>query len=212
MQDDQTKSVDGLVKSEGDSSGGSGDLTLSGKPSMSANTPADGQKQSDSSIPDPAQEALEQSQKQSEQSTGGKSSKTKENTTDLPPVESEPPVTPSDSQSEASSDTAVAGSPPETSTDTGSGAALPVDSTLDPIKKEALKKLEPLVNELDLHPEEKYRALMMIIQATDNKDLVNEAYQAADKIEDTKTRAQALLSIVNEIEYFKNKEIASSNQ
>lgn len=80
------------------------------------------------------------------------------------------------------------------------------DDTLDPIKKEALQKLEPLVGELDLNPEEKYRALMMIIQATDNKDLVNEAYQAAEKIEDNKTRAQALLSIINEIDYFKNKE------
>lgn len=83
---------------------------------------------------------------------------------------------------------------------------LPSDSTLDPIKKEALQKLEPLVSELDLNPEEKYRALMMIIQATDNKDLVNEAYKAADKIEDSKARAQALLNIINEIDYFKSKE------
>lgn len=113
-----------------------------------------------------------------------------------PTVEGEPPALPGDSQPEAPASSAT-GSPES-------------DDSLDPIKKEALKKLEPLVNELDLHPEEKYRALMMIIQATDNKDLVNEAYQAADKIEDNKTRAQALLSIVNEIEYFKNKEIASS--
>ena len=84
------------------------------------------------------------------------------------------------------------------------------DDTLDPIKKEALQKLEPLVGELDLNPEEKYRALMMIIQATDNKDLVAEAYQAAAKIEDTKAQAQALLSIINEIDYFKNKENISS--
>jgi len=86
--------------------------------------------------------------------------------------------------------------------------AAPSDSSensLDPIKKEALQKLEPLISELDLNPEEKYRALMMIIQANDNKDLVAEAYQAADKIEDTKVRAQALLSIINEIDYFNNK-------
>lgn len=118
-----------------------------------------------------------------------------ENAAAPPAVEGEPPTLPGDSQPET-----------PTSPTTGSPQS---DDSLDPIKKEALKKLEPLVNELDLHPEEKYRALMMIIQATDNKDLVNEAYQAADKIEDNKTRAQALLSIVNEIEYFKNKEIAS---
>lgn len=121
-------------------------------------------------------------------------------TSDAPPVEGEPPAPPSDVPA------------PTAATETSAPASQPDASSLDPIKKEALQKLEPLVNELDLHPEEKYRALMMIIQATDNKDLVNEAYQAADKIEDNKTRAQALLSIVNEIEYFKNKEIASSTQ
>lgn len=100
--------------------------------------------------------------------------------------------------------------PAETSAAPSPSVSSSGDDTLDPIKKEALKKLEPLVSELDLNPEEKYRALMMIIQATDNKELINEAYQAADKIEDTKIRAQALLSIINEIDYFKNKETVSS--
>lgn len=143
---------------------------------------------SDVSIPDPALEALEK-----------ETSSTKETASASPAPEGEPPVPPS-------------GSPPEPPADSGTNVSQTDTSSLDPIKKEALQKLEPLVNELDLHPEEKYRALMMIIQATDNKDLVNDAFQAADKIEDSKTRAQALLSIVNEIEYFKNKDIASSNQ
>ncbi len=201
MQDDQTKSVDS-------------DLSLSGKPPLNADTPTDDQKQSDSSISDPAQEALKQSEqtKDIKSSTDSSSSKTKEDSATSTPVEGEPPTPPADSQPDPPADTNATGSPPTTSTDITSDASPQDDSTLDPIKKEALQKLEPLVSELDLHPEEKYRALMMIIQATDNKDLVNEAYQAADKIEDNKTRAQALLSIVNEIEYFKNKEIASSNQ
>ncbi len=178
MQDDQAKSVDGVIKNDEDSGG---DLTLSGKP------PAG----SDTSIPDPALEAIEEKQKEQPADT----SQTAEET--APSVESETAAPAGDSITEP----AVSTGAPSTAT----------DDVLDPIKKEALQKLEPLVNELDLHPEEKYRALMMIIQATDNKDLVNEAYQAADKIEDNKTRAQALLSIVNEIEYFKNKEIASSD-
>ncbi|HEX5798377.1 MAG TPA: hypothetical protein VFX79_03395 [Candidatus Saccharimonadales bacterium] len=192
MQDDQAKSVDDIVKSAEDSAGDAAGLSLAGSPPSS---PA----KSDSSIPDPALEALEQKQsKQPSDDTDAPSTKEKTSTTSEP--EGEPPAPPS-------------GSPPEPPADTSTSSSTQADtSSLDPIKKEALQKLEPLVNELDLHPEEKYRALMMIIQATDNKDLVNEAYQAADKIEDSKTRAQALLSIVNEIEYFKNKDIASSNQ
>lgn len=111
---------------------------------------------------------------------------------------------------ESGAATEQSSAPAETSAASSPSASSSGDDTLDPIKKEALKKLEPLVSELDLNPEEKYRALMMIIQATDNKELVNEAYQAADKIEDTKVRAQALLSIINEIDYFKNKETVSS--
>jgi hypothetical protein len=186
MQDDQAKSVDDIVKSEESSAGDSASLSLAGNTSSDTATQTDAAVKSDVSIPDPALEALEQ--KQSKKSSAS------------PAPEGEPPAPPS-------------GSPPATPADTDTTAGAQTDtSSLDPIKKEALQKLEPLVNELDLHPEEKYRALMMIIQATDNKDLVNEAYQAADKIEDSKTRAQALLSIVNEIEYFKNKDIASSNR
>lgn len=182
MQDDQTKPADNMVKDEDVSSDISG-LSLGSPP------PAD------NSVTDPVLEAIEQKQSEPAADVAPTDSEEKPS---VPVVEGEPPAPPNDAQA---IDTAVPAPAPQ-------GDA----SSLDPIKKEALQKLEPLVNELDLHPEEKYRALMMIIQATDNKELVNEAYQAADKIEDNKTRAQALLSIVNEIEYFKNKEIASSNQ
>ncbi len=42
----------------------------------------------------------------------------------------------------------------------------------------------------------------MMIQASDNQALVKDAYSAAQAITDEKTRAQALLDIVNEINYF----------
>jgi hypothetical protein len=42
----------------------------------------------------------------------------------------------------------------------------------------------------------------MMIQASDNADLIPEAYEAANKITDEKIRAQALLDVVNEINYF----------
>jgi len=70
------------------------------------------------------------------------------------------------------------------------------------IKQHALSELAPLIDQLDLPPEEKFHAIMMVIQATDDQHLVKAAYEAAHSIEDEKVRGQALLSIVNEINFF----------
>ena len=70
------------------------------------------------------------------------------------------------------------------------------------LKEQALTSLQPLVGHLDQTPEEKFKTTMMLIQATDNAGLVKEAYQAANQITDEKARAQALLDVVNEINYF----------
>lgn len=75
------------------------------------------------------------------------------------------------------------------------------DQLLD-IKQQALQQLTPLIGHLDQTPEEKFRTTMMMIQAADNHALVQAAYDAAQQIEDEKVRAQALLDIVNEINYF----------
>lgn len=77
----------------------------------------------------------------------------------------------------------------------------PTDELLD-IKQDALQALTPLVNHLDQTPEEKFRTTMMMIQASDNHSLIKLAYEAAQQIADEKERAQALLDIVNEINYF----------
>ena len=70
------------------------------------------------------------------------------------------------------------------------------------IKQSALQQLSPLVGHLDQTPEEKFRTTMMMIQASDDQSLVQAAYQAAQDIKDDKVRAQALLDIINEINYF----------
>lgn len=70
------------------------------------------------------------------------------------------------------------------------------------IKQHALSELIPLIDELDQPPEEKFRTIMMMIQASDDSTLVKKAYEAAHSIEDEKAHAQALLDIVNEINYF----------
>ena len=78
----------------------------------------------------------------------------------------------------------------------------PADEDLASIKQQALQSLEPLVGQLDLMPEEKYKTIMMVVQASDKPKMLEEAYQAASQIADEKTRAQALLDIVNEVNYF----------
>lgn len=70
------------------------------------------------------------------------------------------------------------------------------------IKQQALQQLTPLVGQLDQTPEEKFRTTMMLIQASDNESLLKEAYEAAAAISDEKLRAQALLDVINEINYF----------
>ena len=70
------------------------------------------------------------------------------------------------------------------------------------VKQKALKQLTPLMDELDQPPEDKFRTIMMMIQSSDDQSLVKKAYEAANAIEDEKLKAQALLDIVNEINYF----------
>lgn len=91
--------------------------------------------------------------------------------------------------------------PPLTPQDNGSASAPNTDQLLD-IKQQALQQLTPLVGHLEQSPEEKFRTTMMMIQASDNHELVSVAYEAAQQITDEKVRAQALLDIVNEINYF----------
>jgi hypothetical protein len=90
-----------------------------------------------------------------------------------------------------------------TAPDSGAHASAPVasDELLD-IKQSALQQLSPLVGHLDQTPEEKFRTTMMMIQATDDHGKIKEAYDAAVAIPDDKVRAQALLDVVNEINYF----------
>lgn len=76
------------------------------------------------------------------------------------------------------------------------------EDTLLAIKQEAMQHLTPLVSHLEQTPEEKFRTTMMMIQASDNQGLVKDAFEAAKQITDDKARAQALLDVINEINYF----------
>jgi len=80
----------------------------------------------------------------------------------------------------------------------------PATAALIDIKNKALDELIPIIDKLDLPPEEKFRTIMMMIQASDNQELVKAAYVAAHSIEDESARAQALMDIINEVNYFTN--------
>jgi hypothetical protein len=80
---------------------------------------------------------------------------------------------------------------------TGTGA-------LEDIKKDALSELRPLVDKLDLPADEKFDTLLLIIRSTDDQSLVSAAYDAAKSIQDDGKRAQALLDVIKEIDYFGN--------
>jgi len=86
----------------------------------------------------------------------------------------------------------------------------PVSDDLTKIKQQALQSLAPLIDKLDQPPEERFKTLMMMIQASDNPEYIDEAYSAANGISDEKEKAQALLDIVNEINYFTQNSVAGS--
>lgn len=94
--------------------------------------------------------------------------------------------------------------PADTPSDTSTSPAnAPIDQDkLADMKREALEHLEPLADHIDGTPEETFRTTMMMIQANDNHLLLQKALDAAKKIEDDKARAQAMLDIINEINYF----------
>lgn len=69
------------------------------------------------------------------------------------------------------------------------------------IKTEALQELRPLVDKLNLEPEEKFDTYLLLLRSTDDKTLIPAAYEAAHAIADESRRAQALLDIIKEIDF-----------
>lgn len=80
-------------------------------------------------------------------------------------------------------------------------AAAAPDSELDSIKREALGELRPLVDKLDVSPEEKFDTYLLLLRSTDDKALIAPAHEAARGITDEARRAQALLDIIKEIDF-----------
>lgn len=80
----------------------------------------------------------------------------------------------------------------------------PAAGGLEQLKKTALEELRPLVGKLDLPAEEKFDTLLLVIRSTDDQSLLSDAHEAAKGITDETKRAQALLDVIKEIDYFSN--------
>jgi hypothetical protein len=83
-------------------------------------------------------------------------------------------------------------------------APVAANSNLESIKNDALSELRPLVDKLDLAPEEKFDTYLLLIRSTDDRSLIAPAHIAAQAIADESRRAQALLDIIKEIDFLSN--------
>lgn len=122
--------------------------------------------------------------------------------TDTPEVNAPELSAPDDATPEASP--IVGYNPPAVPTAIETPSTVSSGTDLSDIKKEALHDLRPLVDKLDIAPDEKFDTYLLLIRSTDDKALVAPAYAAAQSITDETRRAQALLDIIKEIDYLSN--------
>lgn len=85
---------------------------------------------------------------------------------------------------------------------TASPAPVSANGDLDSIKQQALGELRPLVDKLDVAPDEKFDTYLLLLRSTDDTSLIGPAHEAAKSIPDETRRAQALLDIIKEIDFF----------
>jgi len=76
-----------------------------------------------------------------------------------------------------------------------------VSGDLESIKQDALSELRPLVDKLNVSPEEKFDTYLLLLRSTDDQALIAPAHEAARNIADEARRAQALLDVIKEIDY-----------
>lgn len=119
--------------------------------------------------------------------------------TALPPTPPPMPPAPTD-------DAAPTNTPAKTadSVKTPTAPATSGDASLDAVKKDAINELRPLVDKLNIAPDEKFDTYLLLIRSTDDRSLIAPAHEAAKAIPDEGRRAQALLDIIKEIDYLSN--------
>ena len=118
----------------------------------------------------------------------------------LPPVPM--PDAPVDQPNEQPAEE-VAAAPEPAETPVAPAEPMPVADTsgLESIKQQALGELRPLVDKLEVSPEEKFDTYLLLLRSTDDQELIAPAHDAAKNIADEARRAQALLDIIKEIDF-----------
>jgi hypothetical protein len=94
-------------------------------------------------------------------------------------------------------------------TDDGSVGSVTDVDTIEQIKISALQQLRPLMQHIELSPEEKFEKYLMMLRASDDASLIEPTYQAAQQISSEKLRAQALLDVINEINYLTSQQLVA---
>lgn len=117
-----------------------------------------------------------------------------------------PPVVPSDPAAPAEPDFIATEPVAPTPVTPAPDPVMPtsVGSDLESIKQEALGELRPLVDKLNVSPEEKFDTYLLLLRSTDDRDLIAPAHAAAKNITDEARKAQALLDIIKEIDFLSN--------
>lgn len=114
------------------------------------------------------------------------------------------PVADDDTPAAPAEESAPATVAPEPVAPVAAPVAAAATGNLDTIKKDALSELRPLVDKLNVAPEEKFDTYLLLIRSTDDQSLIGPAHEAARAITDEARRAQALLDIIKEIDYLTN--------
>lgn len=83
-----------------------------------------------------------------------------------------------------------------------SSSAASSDSDLGKVKSMALSDLRPVLENIDMPAESKFKIYKDIIEVTQDKASIEPAYTAAKAIESDKDRAEALLYIIETIDKF----------
>jgi hypothetical protein len=119
----------------------------------------------------------------------------------LPPYLADPAPAPVVAPSPAPASDLHSFDPSAPTTDTGPLAS---------IKQDALVELRPLVDKLNVSPEEKFDTYLLLIRSTDDTDLIAPAHEAAKAITDETRRAEALLDIIKEIDFLSHSKKSES--
>lgn len=108
-----------------------------------------------------------------------------------------------DDQSNATTQPVAAATTEDKPVDATAPAA--ANSDLGSVKQKAMAALVPLLDSIqDLSPERKFDICLSAIRLTDNRDLAATALDAALAIQEDGTKAEALVELINEIDYLTN--------